>query len=72
VVEFAADIFPFGGQLAQDFDLFFLLLKPGKYGQIALQFFPLLLEMLRLLLVLPGLGGGKLDRDGGELGPFSF
>jgi hypothetical protein len=52
-VELSADVFSFCGQLGQDLDFFFLFLQPGEGGDIALEFFPFLLEELRLSLVLP-------------------
>ncbi len=55
-VELSSDVLPLRGQLGQDFDFFFLFLQPGESGDIALEFFSFLLEELRPLLVLPGLG----------------
>jgi hypothetical protein len=71
-VEIRADIFALAGELGQDLDLLFLFLQTGEGGDVALQPFPLLLEMLGFLLVLPGLGRRELSGQGGELGPLSI
>ena len=71
-LEISADVLSFRGQLGQNLDLFFFFLKAGKSADLALELLLFLLEVLRLLTVLPSLWCRKLSGDRGEIGAFSL
>lgn len=70
LLEVGFDALSLLGQFEQDFNIFLMPEESGKETDIFFQFFLFLLEGLKFLGVLPGLGVGQLFVYGLELGLF--